>query len=94
MVKLTLDYDKLIQYLGVSYSAYLDALRGRVPADNAPALQAIEIVRAEFNPLALMADFTEDYRRMTQTIDARLSKDKWEYESIRERIFAISSSSR
>lgn len=86
-VKLTLDYDALIDYLGKSYNAYLDSLRVRVPAGNAPALDAIEIARNDFNPLALMADFTEDYRRLTQAIDARLRKDDWQFESIREKDF-------
>ncbi len=86
-VKLTLDYDKLIDYLGVSFGEYLGTLRKRVPAENAPALRALDIASQEFNPLALMADYIEDYRRMTQAIDVRLSKDGWEYESIRKKDF-------
>ncbi len=84
-VKLTLDYDRLIDYLGAAYGGYLDSLRGRVPQENTLALEALEIARQEFNPLALMADFTEDFRRMTVAMYDRLTREQWEFESIREK---------
>lgn len=87
-LKLTLDYDMLIEYLGHAFNGYLDSLDKRLPNDNpsaALARHALQVARQDFNPLALMADFTEEYRRLTVAFNTRLLQSGWEYESIREK---------
>jgi hypothetical protein len=84
-VKTTLNFDTLIEWLATAYAGYLEELRGRMEQDGPKAekaLKALDEAMGHFNPLALMADFTEDYRLFLEALAERLEEGHWQFEQI------------